>query len=131
MAERGEPMMNHISRVLFCCGILGVFSGAVYSEDDHESGLAFKFDLNHDGVITRAEFDKAFAAKMDNKLIWLDTNQDGMISPQEFRAQHRSEYEQRWTQWDSDGDGEVSVESVLEQQQAKRAGMRKAIQPDD
>ena len=86
--------------------------------------MAFKFDLDHNGVITRAEFDKAFEAKMNKKLVWLDTNKDGVVSPDEFRNQHRAEYDQRWSMWDADGDGVVSVESVLKLKQDARNEMK-------
>ena len=114
--------MRSIARVLFYSGIL-IFSGAVQSDEGHESGLAYKFDLDHDGIITRAEFDKAFEAKMNKKITWLDSNKDGVISPEEFHSQHRAEYNQRWSMWDSDNDGVVSVEAVLKQKQAARAEM--------
>ena len=86
--------------------------------------MAFKFDLDHDWMITRAEFDKAFEAKMNNKLAWLDTNKDGVVSPEEFHNQHRAEYNQRWSMWDADGDGVVSVESVLKLKQDARNEMK-------
>jgi hypothetical protein len=105
-------------------GILLLFTGAAQSDEGHESGLAYKFDLDHDGTITRAEFDKAFEAKMSNKITWLDVNKDGVISPEEFRSQHRAEYDQRWSRWDSDNDGVVSVEAVLKQKQAARTEMK-------
>ena len=113
-----------ITRVLVFSGIIMIFSGALQAYDNHESGLALKFDLDHDGVITRAEFDKAFEAKMNNKLVWLDTNKDGVVSPEEFRNQHRAEYDQRWSMWDADGDGVVSVESVLKLKQDARNDMK-------
>lgn len=116
--------MINITRVCVFSGIMLSISGALQADDNHESGLAFKFDLDHDGVITRAEFDKAFEAKMKNKLIWLDTNKDGVISPEEFRDQHRAEYNQRWSMWDQDGDGVVSVETVLKQKQDARTDMK-------
>jgi Ca2+-binding EF-hand superfamily protein len=115
--------MINITRVVFL-GITLIISGTLQADDNHESGLAFKFDLNHDGTITRAEFDKAFEAKMNKKLKWLDTNKDGVISPEEFRDQHRDEYNQRWSMWDDDGDGVVSVESVLKQKQDARTDMK-------
>ena len=77
-----------------------------------------------DGVIKRAEFDKAFETKMNSKLKWLDTNQDGVISPEEFREQYRAEYSQRWSMRDVDGDGAVSVESVIKQKQDARTDMK-------
>ncbi len=116
--------MINITRVIVSLGIMLFFSGALQADDDHESGLAFKFDLDHDGVITRAEFDKAFEEKMNNKLIWLDTNKDGVISPKEFRYRHLAEYNHRWSMWDVDGDGVVSVESVLKQKQDARTDMK-------
>ena len=116
--------MISITRILVFSGIMLIFLGTLQADDDHESGLAFKFDLDHDGVITRAEFDKAFEAKMNNKLVWLDTNKDGVVSPEEFRNQHRAEYDQRWSMWDSDGDGVVSVESVLKLKQDARNEMK-------
>ena len=116
--------MISITRVLVFSGIIMIFSGTLQADDNHESGLAFKFDLDHDGVITRAEFDKAFEAKMKNKLIWMDTNKDGVISPEEFRDQHLAEYNQRWSMWDKDGDGVVSVETVLKQKQDARTDLK-------
>ena len=116
--------MINITRVVVFSGIVLIFSGSLQADDGHESGLAFKFDLDHDGVITRAEFDKAFEAKMNNKLAWLDTNKDGVVSPEEFRNQHRAEYDQRWSMWDADGDGVVSVESVLKLKQDARNEMK-------
>ena len=101
-----------------------IISGTLQADNDHESGLAFKFDLDRDGVITRAEFDKAFEAKMNNKLEWLDVNKDGVVSPDEFRDKHRAEYNQRWSMWDADGDGVVSVESVLKLKQDARTDMK-------
>lgn len=112
--------MKSVARVLIYSGIL-IFSSALQSDEGHESGLAYKFDLNHDGMITRAEFDKAFEAKMSTKISWLDVNKDGVISPEEFQNQHRAEYYQRWSKWDSDNDGVVSVDAVLKQKQAARA----------
>ena len=116
--------MISITRVVAFSGIMLIFSGTLQADDGHESGLAFQFDLDHDGVITRAEFDKAFEAKMNNKLVWLDTNKDGVVSPEEFRNQHRAEYDQRWSMWDADGDGVVSVESVLKLKQDARNEMK-------
>ena len=117
-------MMTNITRIVVFSGAMLIISGSLQADDGHESGLAFKFDLDRDGVITRAEFDKAFEAKMNNKLVWLDTNKDGVVSPEEFRDQHRAEYNQRWSMWDADGDGVVSVESVLKQKQDARTDMK-------
>ena len=116
--------MINIAKVVVFSGVVLIFSGSLLADDGHESGLAFKFDLDHDGVITRAEFDKAFEAKMNNKLVWLDTNKDGVVSPQEFRNRHRAEYDQRWSMWDADGDGVVSVESVIKLKQDARNEMK-------
>ena len=116
--------MTYITRVVVFSVIMLIFSGSLQADDGHESGLAFKFDLDHDGMITRAEFDKAFEAKMNNKLAWLDTNKDGVVSPEEFHNQHRAEYNQRWSMWDADGDGVVSVESVLKLKQDARNEMK-------
>jgi Ca2+-binding EF-hand superfamily protein len=115
--------MINITRLVFL-GIMLIISGALQADDNHEPGLAFKFDLDHDGVITRAEFDKAFETKMNNKFLWLDTNKDGVISPKEFRDQHLAEYNQRWSMWDVDGDGVVSVETVIKQKQDARTDMK-------
>jgi Ca2+-binding EF-hand superfamily protein len=112
--------MITITRLAIFSGIVLIISGYLQADDGHESGLAFKFDLDHDGVITRAEFDKAFEAKMSKKLDWLDINKDGVVSPDEFRNQHRAEYNQRWSLWDDDGDGVVSVEAVIKQKQDAR-----------
>ena len=116
--------MISITRVVVLSGVMLIISGTLQADDDHKSGLAYKFDLDHDGVITRAEFDKAFEAKMNNKLVWLDTNKDGVVSPEEFRNQHRAEYDQRWSMWDADGDGVVSVESILKLKQDARNEMK-------
>jgi Ca2+-binding EF-hand superfamily protein len=124
-------MMRCFTWLLILLGSLLVFSVALHGDEYHESGLAFKFDLDHDGMITRAEFDKAIEAKMNNKLTWLDTNQDGVISPEEFRSQHRIEYDQRWSMWDSDNDGVVSVDAVLKQKQAVRKEVKKAMQKQE
>ena len=113
-----------ITKIVVLSGIMLMISGTLQADDDHKSGLASKFDLDHDGVITRAEFDKAFEAKMNNKLVWLDTNKDGVVSPEEFRNQHRAEYDQRWSMWDADGDGVVSVEAVLKLKQDARNEMK-------
>ncbi|MGB5277591.1 MAG: hypothetical protein WBO73_15115 [Gammaproteobacteria bacterium] len=117
-------MINITRAAVVFLGTIVIISGALQADDNHESGLAFKFDLDHDGVITRAEFDKAFEAKMNNKLKWLDTNKDGVISPEEFRDKHQAEYNQRWSMWDVDGDGVVSVESVIKQKQDARTDMK-------
>ena len=116
--------MINIARVIVLSGIVLIFSGSSQADDGHESGLAFKFDLDYDGVIMRAEFDKAFEAKMKNKLVWLDTNKDGVVSAEEFRNQQRAEYDQHWSMWDADGDGVVSVESVLKLKQDARNQMK-------
>ncbi|GEN99584.1 hypothetical protein NSE01_14170 [Novosphingobium sediminis] len=44
--------------------------------------MAEKADTNHDGTITRAEFDAAAKARFDSA----DTNHDGKLTPQERRA---------------------------------------------
>lgn len=44
--------------------------------------MAEKADTNHDGTITRAEFDAAVKARFDAA----DTNHDGKLTPQERRA---------------------------------------------
>lgn len=107
-------------RMMIFAGVILLSSGSVSGDDDHESGMASKYDLDHDGTVTRAEYDKAFEAKMSQKLTWLDTNKDGMISPEEFRAQHRAEFDLRWSMWDKDKDGVVSVEAVVKQKQESR-----------
>ena len=113
--------MNTINwRVIFI-GMVLVSPGSVSADNDHESGVAYKFDLDHDGMITRAEYDKAFEKKMNNKLSWLDINKDGVISPEEFIGRHRQEYDQRWSAWDTNGDGVISVDVVLRQKQESRA----------
>lgn len=123
--------MKSMTRMVIISGIILISSGPVSGFDGHESGMAYKFDLDHDGVITRAEFDEAFEKKMKNKLTWLDTNKDGVISPEEFRSQHEGEYDQRWSMWDADGDGVVSVEAVIQQQQESRGGKKRAMQQKD
>ena len=55
-------MISITRAVVVFLGIMLIISGALQADDNHELGLAFKFDLDHDGVITRAEFDKAFEA---------------------------------------------------------------------
>ena len=116
--------MIGITRAVIFSGIMLFFSGSLQADDEHKSGLAYKFDLDHDGVITRDEFDNAFEAKMNKKLVWLDTNKDGVVSAEEFHNQHRAEYDQRWSMWDADGDGVVSVESVLKLKQDARNEMK-------
>ena len=108
--------------------VIFIGSDPVVSDEAHESGMAYKFDLDKDGVITRAEFDDAYEKKMQKKLEWLDVDKDGAISPDEFRSQHRAEYDQRWSKWDADSDGKVSVDAVLQQKQAARAKEKKAQQ---
>jgi len=44
--------------------------------------MAEKADTNHDGTITRAEFDAAAKARFDAA----DANHDGKLTPQERRA---------------------------------------------
>ncbi len=112
--------MNNVKRMLPLTLSFLLASGASMSDDDHESGFAGKFDLDRDGKVTRAEYDKAYEQKMKSKLTWLDTNKDGMISPEEFRDQHRIEFDQRWSMWDSDNDGVVTVNAVLQKKQASR-----------
>ncbi len=123
--------MSSSARIVFLSGIMLISSGPLSADDGHESGLAYKFDHNRDGVLTRAEFDEGFEKKMKNKIEWLDTNKDGVVSPEEFRMQHQTEYDHRWSMWDADGDGVVSVEAVLKQKQESRAEMKKAMEKKD
>ena len=120
--------MINVLKTLTLSAVILIASGPVVGDEAHESGMAYKFDLDKDGVITRAEFDEAFEKKMQNKLEWLDVNKDGAISPDEFRSQHQAEYDQRWSKWDTDGDDKVSVEAVLQQKQEARAKEKKAQQ---
>lgn len=117
--------MRCTANIAIISGIIMISSGPLSADDGHESGMAYKYDHNRDGVVTRAEYDEGFEKKMKNKLEWLDTNDDGVISPEEFRAQHQTEFDQRWAMWDVDGDGVVSVEAVLKQKQESRAEMKK------
>ena len=123
--------MNSSAIMMFVSGILLISSGPLSADDEHESGMAYKYDHNRDGVVTRAEYDAGFEKKMKNKLEWLDTNKDGVISPEEFRDQHQIEFDQRWSMWDADGDGKVSVEAVLKQKQEIRADTKKDMQKKD
>lgn len=116
-------MKNPASTVLLP-GVILIFSGSLFADDYHESGMAAKYDFDKDGTVTRAEYDRAFEQKMKTKLEWLDTNKDGMITPEEFRGQHRKEYDHRWSMWDADGDDAVSVDAVLKQKQESRAEAR-------
>lgn len=109
-------------------GISLISSGSVSADSEHESGVAYKFDLNHDGMITRAEYDQGFLQRMRNKLDWLDINKDGVISPEEFIGRHRDEYDQRWSAWDTNGDGIISVDVVISQQQEVRAAKKEENQ---
>ena len=112
--------MKNMRNMAIFTGIILISSGSVSGYDDHESGLANKYDFNRDGSITRAEYDKAFEKKMSYKLSWLDTNKDGVISPEEFRVRHRVEFDQRWSMWDTDKDDVVLVDEVLKQKQESR-----------
>lgn len=106
-------------------GVALVSSGSVSAGNDHEYGVAYKFDLNHDGMITREEYDKAFNQKMKNKLTWLDINKDGVIQPEEFIGRHRDEYDKRWSAWDTNRDDIISVDVVLKQKQEMRLEKKK------
>lgn len=120
--------MNCKTRMVIFSGLLLMSVGPVSGYDDHESGLAYKFDLDRNGVITRAEYDEAFEKKMQSKITWLDTNKDGVVSPEEFRAQHQAEYDQRWSMWDADGDGVASVDTIIKLKQESRASKKRAVQ---
>jgi hypothetical protein len=112
-------------------GVLLISAGSVLADSDHEAGVSEKFDLNRDGVITRAEYDKAFEMKMKKKLTWLDINRDGVISPEEFIGRHRNEFDHRWANWDSNGDGVISTDVVIRQQQEKRVVIEEEKRPEE
>lgn len=105
---------------LLLTGLVLVASASVCADSDHVYGVVEKFDLDHDGLITRVEYDQAFAQKMQQKFAWLDINQDGVISPEEFTGRHRDEFDKRWASWDRNGDGIISVDVVINQQQERR-----------
>ncbi|MDJ0806060.1 MAG: hypothetical protein QNJ78_04430 [Gammaproteobacteria bacterium] len=96
------------------------FAASVSADNDHETGVVSKFDLDHDGLVTRSEYDESFDRKMKKKLKWLDINKDGVISPVEFIGRHRDEFDKRWAKWDTNNDDIISVDVVLKQQQASR-----------
>lgn len=116
--------MKKISWKSTVIGMSLILSGSVLADSEHESGISAKFDLNHDGVITRAEYDQAFEQKMKNKLAWLDINKDGVISPEEFIGRHRDEFDHRWSAWDTNSDDVISVDVVLRQKQEARGSKR-------
>ena len=120
--------MTNMLKTLTLSAVIWIASGPAVGDEAHESGMAYKFDLDKDGVITRAEFDESFEKKMQHKLEWLDVNEDGTISPDEFRSQHQKKNDQRWSKWDTDGDDKVAVEAVLQQKQEARAKEKKAQQ---
>ena len=122
--------MNTINWKVIFIGIALASAGSVSADSEHEYGVAYKFDLDHDGLVTRAEYDKAFDQKMKNKLAWLDINKDGVISPEEFIGRHRDEFDQRWSAWDTNDDDIISVDVVLRQQQETRKQEKKASQQD-
>lgn len=57
--------------------------------------MAEKADTNHDGTITRAEFDAAVKARFDAA----DTNHDGKLTPEERRAAWKAERGERGGGW--------------------------------
>jgi hypothetical protein len=107
-------------KVFFIGIVLASSTTVAFADDDHEYGIVYKFDLDHDGMITRAEYDMAFEQKMKFKLAWLDINKDGVISPEEFIGRHRDEFDQRWKTWDTNNDDIISVDVVLKQKQEER-----------
>ncbi len=112
--------MNKKNWKVIFIGILLASTGSVSADSEHEYGVVQKFDLNHDGLVTRAEFDKAFNDKMKDKLTWLDINKDGVISPEEFIGRHRDDFDKRWSAWDNNDDGIISVDVVLNRKQGTR-----------
>lgn len=112
--------MNNKYWKVIIFGIALASSASVLADDDHEYGIVYKFDLDHDGMITRDEYDLAFEQRMQNKLDWLDINKDGVISPEEFIGRHRDKYDKRWSTWDTNHDDVISVDVVLKQKPEER-----------
>lgn len=108
---------------LSCCFVaVALFAGTALAGDKPASDAPrdeMRADTDHDGRISRAEWDAAGSQRRSDWFDKLDLNHDGFISQDEMRqaretrhANMRGHMDEKFKEADTNGDGQLSLDEV-------------------
>lgn len=105
-----------------CLVAVALFAGTAVAGDPPASDAPrdeMRADTDHDGRISRAEYDAAASQRRSDWFDKLDLNKDGYITQEEMHqareTRHgnmRGKMEERFKEADTNGDGQLSLDEV-------------------
>ena len=105
-----------------CLVAVALFAGTAMAGEPPTSDAPrdeMRADTDHDGRVSRAEFDAAGSERRNDWFDKLDLNKDGYITQDEMRqaretrhANMRGHMDERFKEADANGDGQLSLDEV-------------------
>jgi hypothetical protein len=105
-----------------CLAAVALFAGTAMAGDPPTSDAPrdeMRADTDHDGRVSRAEYDAAGSQRRSDWFDKLDLNKDGYISQDEMRqaretrhANMRGHMDEKFKEADANGDGQLSLDEV-------------------